>query len=181
MRHRDKDKAVVRDVAEATEISPQLRQAGELIRSLYTKITRIESKKHLFKDYTDLTLIEIETLLAIGLGNQKSMSRIAAELGVTLGTPTVAIDRLVKKGHVERIRDIEDRRQVFVRLSDKGEAVIARIIQLKERITSRIFSILTEEERLTMIHAMGKINVGLDEIIDEYAHSMSSSDEGLSS
>ena len=155
------------DPGEEHDITRQIRTAGDLIRSVYAKISRIESKKHLFRDCTDLTLIEIDTLLATGYSGRKSMSQIAGELGVTLGTPTVTIDRLVKKGYVERIRDLEDRRQVFIRLSEKGRSTLGRILQMKERVTERVFSILSDEERICMIGAMSKINLCLDDIMRE--------------
>mgnify|MGYP001301250812 CR=1 FL=1 len=38
------------------------------------------------------------------------MSSIARELSVTVGTLTIAMNSLVKKGYVERSRGLEDRR-----------------------------------------------------------------------
>ena len=40
---------------------------------------------------------------------------------MTVGTLTIAINHLVKKGYVERSRSEEDRRVVLVSLSEKGE------------------------------------------------------------
>ena len=41
---------------------------------------------------------------AIGIGEPKNMSSIARELSVTVGTLTIAMNSLVKKGYVERSR-----------------------------------------------------------------------------
>lgn len=83
--------------------------AGELFRQLYSKFNRIENKKHLYKGIKELTIIEINTIIVIGCNDIISMSMIAKTLGVSFGTPTVTIDRLISKGYVERIRDDEDR------------------------------------------------------------------------
>ena len=49
------------------------------------------------------------------------MSSIAKELSVTVGTLTIAMNSLVKKGYVKRERGEEDRRVVYISLSDKGK------------------------------------------------------------
>ena len=57
---------------------------------------------------------------AIGLDSNKNMSSIARELAVTVGTLTISVNSLVKKGYVTRKRSNEDRRVVFISLSEKG-------------------------------------------------------------
>ena len=47
------------------------------------------------------------------------MSAVAKSLSVTVGTLTIAMNHLVKKGYVERRRSEEDRRVVLVSLSEK--------------------------------------------------------------
>ena len=44
---------------------------------------------------------------AIGTGGSRSMSVIAKSVGVTVGTLTIAMNSLVKKGYVARIRSEE--------------------------------------------------------------------------
>lgn len=140
------------------DIKKEVYLVGELFLQLLNKYNRVENKKHLYKDMDDLTLIEINTLLVIGCEPQgKSMSQIANTLGVSFGTPTVTIDRLITKGYVERIRDEEDRRQVFVKLSPKGQEVHLSIRALKDRVIEQIFGILDEEERKQLIHLLSKI------------------------
>ena len=48
------------------------------------------------------------------------MSAIAKELSVTMGTLTIAMNSLVKKGYVVRERGKADRRIVYISLSEKG-------------------------------------------------------------
>ena len=50
------------------------------------------------------------------------MSSIAKIVGVTVGTLTIAMNSLVKKGYVTRTRSEKDRRVVLVALSEKGKA-----------------------------------------------------------
>lgn len=139
---------------------------GDLFRNLFDKYNKMENKKYLFKNLKDLTIIEINTIIVIGPERMKSMSEIANSLGVTLGTPTVTIDRLISKGYVERKRDEVDRRQVFVSLSESGIKVYNSVVELRKSITEKIFSILTPSEIKELIAMMSKINDKYSEVLD---------------
>ncbi len=140
-----------------------LEVVDQLFRMLLDKFNKIENKKYLYKDITDLTVIEIDTIIVIGT-SKKSMSYIAKQLGVSFGTPTVTIDRLIDKGFVERIRDQEDRRQVFVKLSKKGTEVYNSIVKLKSRLAEKVFGILTEEQRISFVNVLTKLNNNFDDL-----------------
>jgi DNA-binding MarR family transcriptional regulator len=51
----------------------------------------------------------------------RNMSEVAGDLKITLGTLTTAINKLIKKGYVDRQRIEEDRRVVQVQLTKKGK------------------------------------------------------------
>lgn len=147
-------------------ITQEVYAIGVLFKQLFDKYNKLENKKYLYKDMKELTLIEINTIIVIGHNQEvKSMSQIAKALGVSFGTPTVTIDRLISKGYVERIRDEEDRRQVFVDLSDKGKDVYQSIIKLRNEITRMVFGVLDEEERESLISILSKVNNKFDEVV----------------
>ncbi len=148
------------------EIKKEIYLVGQLFRQLIEKYNRIQNKKHLYKDLKELTLIEINTIIVIGNRGRKSMSEIANALGVTSGTPTITVDRMIGKGFVERIRDEEDRRQVFIKLSPKGLEVYGSIVELKNMITEKVFGVLEEEERQVLISALSKLNNKVDELFE---------------
>jgi DNA-binding MarR family transcriptional regulator len=138
----------------------------QLFRKLFDKYNKLESKKFFSKTLDDLTVIEINTILVIGQDQDKKMSEIANTLGVTFGTPTVTVDRLIKKGYVVRRRDEEDRRQVFISLSEKGKTVFEAIINIRNIIAEKIFGILSSEERKALINILTTLNSNFDDIID---------------
>lgn len=57
-------------------------------------------------------------------GKELSMSDISELLHVTKPNVTVLIDKLVTLNYVERISSYNDRRVIFIRLTDKGELFI---------------------------------------------------------
>ena len=49
-----------------------------------------------------------------------SLTELARHMGVTAGTMSIAVDRLVRHGYVRRVRDREDGRRVLIRLTAAG-------------------------------------------------------------
>lgn len=66
-----------------------------------------------------LTTTELHVIEAIG-EESLTMNELSEKLGITMGTATVAINKLSEKLFIERERSEEDRRKVYVRLSNKG-------------------------------------------------------------
>lgn len=66
-----------------------------------------------------LTTTELHVIEAIG-EESLTMNELSEKLGITMGTATVAINKLYEKLFIERERSEEDRRKVYVRLSNKG-------------------------------------------------------------
>ena len=52
-----------------------------------------------------------------------SMTDLAAHMGVTVATMSLAIDRLERKAYVRRDRDPQDRRRVLLRITPAGVAL----------------------------------------------------------
>lgn len=66
-----------------------------------------------------LTTTELHVIEAIG-ENSLTMNELSDKLGITMGTASVAVNKLTDKYFIERSRSEDDRRKVFVRLSKKG-------------------------------------------------------------
>ena len=68
----------------------------------------------------------------------------------TSGNITVVIKNLEKDGLVKRYSDPEDKRATVIALTDKGREVIENILPEHIMNISKIFNILTDEEKLTL-------------------------------
>ena len=86
---------------------------NELLVTLFRDVMDIEQKVIITPEFKDITNNDMHVIEAIGIGEPKNMSSIARELSVTVGTLTIAMNSLVKKGYVERSRGLEDRRVVY--------------------------------------------------------------------
>jgi MarR family transcriptional regulator, organic hydroperoxide resistance regulator len=80
-----------------------------------------------------LTLPQAIILLALDAnGGRSIMSDLASLTQQSAGTLTGIVDRLITAGLVERERDEEDRRVVWVRLTETGRAKIVEINAQRE-------------------------------------------------
>ena len=92
------------------------------MRNLFGLVHRLEDEAVKASEFSDLSRAEISAIMAIGTGRPKTMTHVANILEISVSTLTTTINKLVKKGYVERLRDDKDRRIVKIGLSDRGVA-----------------------------------------------------------
>lgn len=71
---------------------------NEVLVRLFRDIMDIEQTAIINQEFKDITNNDMHVIEAIGIGAPKNMSSIAKELSVTVGTLTIAMNSLVKKG-----------------------------------------------------------------------------------
>ena len=94
---------------------------NEVLVSLFNEILDIEERALITDQYKDISVNDMHVIENIGIDKPKNMSTVSRALSVTVGTLTIAINNLVKKGYVKRVRSEEDRRVVLISLTEKGK------------------------------------------------------------
>jgi MarR family transcriptional regulator, 2-MHQ and catechol-resistance regulon repressor len=84
---------------------------------------------------------------------------IGAKIHLTSGSITAAVDRLERKGMVERCNEPSDRRARIVHLTASGETVIACAFADHEAAMERAVSGLTPAERKRAIELLRKLGL----------------------
>lgn len=102
-------------------MSKLIRVINGILVELFNDILAVEERSLKNEGLADLSITEIHTIEAIGIDKPKSMTEIAEYLKITVGTLTTAINRLVKKAYVERLKYDQDRRKVLIQLTDSGK------------------------------------------------------------
>jgi len=131
---------------------------NELLVQLFNDVLQIEEQSLKSGVLSDISITEIHTIEAIGMYNERTMSEIAQKLKITVSTLTTAINKLIKKGYVERERIEEDRRVVLVKLTKRGKLAF-RLHQRfhREMINNAIDGLSLDEEEI-LISSLNKIN-----------------------
>lgn len=127
---------------------------NDALGSLFNDVMDIEQKAIITEQFKDITNNDMHVIDAIGIGNPKNMSTIAKELSVTVGTLTIAINSLVKKGYVTRQRSNEDRRVVYISLSDKGRKAYKHHADFHRKMIQGIMEELNEQELEVLVKAI---------------------------
>lgn len=131
---------------------------NEVLVKLFRNISLIEERAICTGEYKDVTANDMHVIEAIDMGGARNMTSVAKSLGVTTGTLTIAVNSLVKKGYVDRVRSEEDRRVVLISLSGKGRKAYLHHRQFHERMIEAIVGELTEEEKEVLEKALIKLN-----------------------
>lgn len=82
------------------------------------------------------------------------MSSVARTLSVTVGTLTIAVNGLVKKGYVHRERSEEDRRVVLISLTDKGRKANAHHKKFHEGMIQAVLKDLDESQQEVLVKSL---------------------------
>lgn len=132
---------------------------NELLVDLFHEIIDIE-EKFIRKDkkYSKMTTNDMHVIEAIGLGEGKKMSTVAKALNVTLGTLTISVNSLVKKGYVDRVRSEKDRRVVLVSLTKAGVQAYKHHEKFHAEMIQNIVDHLETEEQEVLQKALDKLN-----------------------
>ena len=130
---------------------------NDVLVKLFNEIMDIEERALITSEYRDISVNDMHVLEAVGMQAPRSMSTVAKSLSVTVGTLTIAVNNLVKKGYVTRVRSEEDRRVVLVSLSEKGERAYHHHKMFHERMVMAVLKGLSREETEALTKALGKL------------------------
>lgn len=131
---------------------------NEMLVKLFRSINVIEERAIRTDEYQDVTANDMHVIEAIGMEEAKNMTSVARSLKVTTGTLTIAVNSLVKKGYVERVRSEEDRRVVLISLSEKGKGAYLHHRKFHDQMIDAVVEELTEEEQQVLERALRKLN-----------------------
>lgn len=131
---------------------------NDALVNLFRDVMDLEERAIITSDYEDITNNDMHVIEAIGIGEPRNMSAIAKKLSVTMGTLTIAMNSLVKKGYVNRQRSSEDRRVVYISLSEKGKAAYRHHEAFHRHMIEAVLKDLTEDETKALVRSLTKLD-----------------------
>ena len=134
-------------------------ELNDLLTDAFWSILRIEEQAANRVAGGDLSISEMHMLEAVSKEeNGRTISELAADQHITLSSVTIAVNKLVKKGYVEKVRHEQDGRQVFVKLTKMGRKVNAGHLYFHENMVRNVSAEMTEEEKEGLLKAMENLN-----------------------
>jgi DNA-binding MarR family transcriptional regulator len=93
------------------------------------------------------------------------------ELSEVVHTTKSATSKMLRsveeKGYIERVFDKNDRRVVYVKLSEKGDKLVKDTLNTKREFAERTIQMLGEEDSKDLIRIMKKFYFAMEEVIAE--------------
>ena len=104
-----------------------------------------------------VTQTQFLVLMAIHASERSTMGTLARNLHVRMPTTTGIIDRLVRAGYVRRFPQPEDRRQVVVELTAKGQGFVRQFQAVIQHRWEELLRSLDARERQTFSRVIRKL------------------------
>lgn len=121
------------------------------IDELMTHILRRLHQKILRHLPGEMTQSQFAVCKLIKKRGRLSVSELADSLGVSLSAVTVTADKLCRVGLVERRRDEDDRRVVWLTLTAEGDRAVSGIMEVMHRTLRSSFEQLPDEDVVRLV------------------------------
>lgn len=130
---------------------------NNLLVMLFNEILDVEHKALITGSFKEISINDMHIIDAIGIREPKNMSTVAKKMAVTVGTLTTAINSLVKKGYVSRVRSAEDKRVVLLSLTEKGVAAYEKHSGFHKKMVQTVMDGFEGEEMDILVRALEKL------------------------
>ena len=127
---------------------------NDVLVRLFHDIMTLEEKAIRTGEFCEISNNDMHIIEAIGISEPRNMSAIAKTLVVTVGTLTIAVNNLVKKGYVNRTRSEKDRRVVLISLTEKGKRAYEHHRQFHEKMIKATIQNMNPQEEEVLAQAL---------------------------
>ena len=131
---------------------------NELLVNLFNHVMDMEGKAVITSQFQDITNNDMHIIEAIGVEEPRNMSVIAHRMAVTVSTLTTNMNGLERKGYIRRERSQEDKRVVYVLLTDKGRKAFYHHRDFHKKMIKAIVKDLSEEEMEILYRCLQNLN-----------------------
>ncbi|MCQ2520562.1 MAG: MarR family transcriptional regulator [Lachnospiraceae bacterium] len=131
---------------------------NEMLVSLFNHVMDVESKAVITEEFKDITNNDMHIIEAVGISEPRKMSDIAKILGVTVGTLTTNMNGLEKKNYIIKERSTEDKRVVFVTLTERGRKAFFHHRDFHKNMIKAVVVDLDDEEKRLLYKCLVKLD-----------------------
>jgi DNA-binding MarR family transcriptional regulator len=111
-----------------------------------------------------LSLVQLNVVAVIEAEGSLSMSRLADALDVSVASATGIVDRMERRGLVERRHATDDRRVVAVYLTDRGAGIFREMAARRRDYLALVLAELTSEERECLLNGIRAIRAARERL-----------------
>jgi DNA-binding MarR family transcriptional regulator len=123
-----------------------MNELQNIIALLSREIVQLEESAKEQFSFNELTLTQMHYLETINQQHNPNLTELALEMGLTKPTVTVAIDKLIEKEYVYKVKSDEDRRSMHLHLTEKGKLLNQMHDYAHKLLAERMISVFDEAE-----------------------------------
>ena len=140
-------------------MNEDVKRLNDLLELTYRDIQRLEHRMQRSSN-SPLSISELHFIESVGLCTDRpcTVSELAAQLGITLASVTVAVNKLVGKGMLEKVKSPEDGRSVHISLTRDGMRMFRMHRFFHHRMVRDLTDGLTKDELMVLVRAMEKLD-----------------------
>jgi len=142
---------MVKDTERALKLFIVLSRASKVV---------LEEANKLIETYK-LNPTEFAVLELLYHKGRQPIQKIGQKILLSSGSMTYVVDKLEKKGLIERVYCTEDKRITYMSITTAGKELIEEIFPSHEKKISELMSALTESEQETAIELMKKLGLSI--------------------
>jgi len=106
----------------------------------------------------DLKPIHGDILLALFQHEAPTMKELAVIIDRKKSTVTTLVEKLVRLGYAKKNQDINDSRIFRISLTDNGQGLKDRLIEISVNLLDRVYTEMPEKERKQVVKSLNRIN-----------------------
>src|SRR5437867_3648232 len=138
-------------VTDLLKVLPELGRMVDALCELH--LTQLERQplppevKERLREAAPPTQTQMQLAIELAQEGQATIRQLAARLGVTPAAISLLVDRMVEHGWVERERDEQDRRVVWVRLTPLAQSIAEALLRVQRAQVMTFLAEVPEHER----------------------------------
>jgi DNA-binding MarR family transcriptional regulator len=134
----------------------------EAFSALRRILRRVEQQSRELMDHTGLTPAQLVLLQELEGGREQRVSDVASALGISNATTTVMTQKLEGRGLLQRRPGHSDRRQIWLSLTEAGEALLHVAPDNMQARFAEAFEALEPWERMMIVANLMRVAELLD-------------------
>lgn len=104
---------------------------------------------------------QLRALVVVATRGPMNLTVLAAHLGVNASNASRTCDKLVSGGYLERSLPPRDRRNVVLRLTDRGERLVASLVESRRAFLGEVVALMTPEDQELLVRALGALDAAM--------------------
>lgn len=139
------------------------KELNDMLVSVYQSIGRMEQQMLKNDSRIELSISEIHFIEAVGSDVEeyplgKTISELSRQMGITMSSVTLAANKLIKKGFLQKEKSATDGRVAHIKLTNEGRRMYKIHRLFHHTMVSEITGGMNVSDKETLLYIVGRLN-----------------------